>query len=106
MTNPKNPDDNNENLDNLLTAGEAADYLAKRWGRDRYDAKAFKLLRHRWNLQPAMTLPNATLWRRSDLDKIPEPDRSRPRPSAKGPRKKKNPDESVDNAEYSMLSLA
>lgn len=95
MQTPESPDD-------LLTAGEAAAYLAKRWGRDTYKATAFKQLRIRWGLTPAVILPNATLWRRGDLDMIPEPDRGKPRPS----RRKKKPEDSLDSGDCAVLSLA
>ncbi len=98
MNKPEQPDD-------LLSAGEAAEYLAKRWGRQEYKTTAFKQLRHRWGLEPALKTENATLWRRRDLENIPEPSRNRPRPS----RKKKEATETeknVDNSEYRVLSLA
>ena len=64
----------------LLSAGEAAEYLAKKWGRPAYSTTAFRMLRHRWNLKPVfLSTKNASFWRKSDLDAIPEPDRSRPR---------------------------
>lgn len=90
--------------DDLLTAGEAAEYLAKRWGRESYSVDAFKQLRHRWGLKPAMHIQNATLWRRSDLDNIPEPSRNNPRPKARHKRKRDALDDPIDNAEYSMVS--
>ena len=65
------------------TAGEAAQYLAKRWGIESYSTTAFRLLRRRWNLQPDMHLGNASLWKQETLDAIPKPDRSKPR-SKKG----------------------
>ena len=70
----------------LLEAGEAAEYLAKKWKIEHYSIDAFKMLRHRWGLQPVLLTKNASLWRKSDLDKIPKPDRNRPRP---GRRKKR-----------------
>jgi len=71
----------NTTPDDLLTAGEAATYLAKKWGRpEGYSTVAFRHLRHRWKLEPALLVGNASLWRRADLDKIPEPSRSNPRP--------------------------
>lgn len=63
----------------FLEASEAANYLAERWGLPSYSAEAFKMLRHRWNIHPAIKTSNATLWRKSDLDKIEKPDRSRSR---------------------------
>lgn len=65
----------------LIDASEAAQYLAKRWGIASYSIDAFKQLRLRHNIKPALASKTATFWRKSDLDKIPKPDRSRPRPS-------------------------
>jgi hypothetical protein len=62
------------------TAGEAAQYLAKKWGIESYSTTAFRLLRRRWELQPDMHLGNASLWKQETLDAIPKPDRSKPRP--------------------------
>ncbi|MBV9691897.1 MAG: hypothetical protein JO202_19550 [Ktedonobacteraceae bacterium] len=62
------------------TAGEAAQYLAEKWGIESYSTTAFRLLRWRWNLQPDMHLGNASLWKQETLDAIPKPDRSKPRP--------------------------
>jgi hypothetical protein len=62
------------------TAGEAAQYLAKKWGIESYSTTAFRLLRWRWELQPDMHLGNASLWKQETLDAIPKPDRSKPRP--------------------------
>jgi hypothetical protein len=85
------PQENQESPEDLLTAGQAAAYLAKRWGRPKYSTSAFKQLRHRKNLRPAVYIEaNSTLWRRGDLDLIPEPSRSNPRPR----RRKK---QSLDN---------
>jgi hypothetical protein len=64
----------------LLSAGEAAAYLANKWGRPSYSTTALRMLRHRWNLKPVfLSSKNASFWRKSDLDAIPEPDRHRPR---------------------------
>lgn len=62
-----------------LSAGEAAAYLAKKWGMPSYKASAFKTLRYRWNIQPAIVTSNASLWKKSDLDSIPKPTRGRPK---------------------------
>jgi hypothetical protein len=62
------------------TAGEAAQYLAKKWDIRSYSTTAFRLLRWRWDLQPDMHLGNASLWKQETLDAIPKPDRSKPRP--------------------------
>jgi len=91
-----------ESPDDLLTAGEAAKYLAKRWGRKDYTTVAFRQLRHRWNLKPAMLFQeNLSLWRRGDLDGIPEPSRSNPRPSRR--KKVEKPQKDVDNEECPMV---
>lgn len=62
------------------TAGEAARYLAQKWGIESYSTTAFRLLRWRWKIQPDMHLGNASLWKQETLDAIPKPDRSKPRP--------------------------
>lgn len=94
------------NPDDLLSAGEAARYLAKKWGRESYSVEAFRMLRHRWGLKPAEQFGTETKWRRGDLDKIQEPDRSKPRP-----RRKKDPHaesiaEGVDTEDHYMVSYA
>jgi hypothetical protein len=67
------------------TAGEAARYLAQKWGIESYSTTAFRLLRWRWNIQPDMHLGNASLWKLETLDAIPKPDRSKPRPKQRKP---------------------
>jgi hypothetical protein len=59
--------------DDLLTPQEAADYLARRWGRKSFSVEGLRALRRRINV-PAKKLPRTTLYRRRDLDEIPEPD--------------------------------
>lgn len=92
--------EHNENPDDLLTAGEAAAYLARKWNRPGYTTVAFRQLRHRRGLKPAMLLPRESLWRRADLDAIAEPSPHSPRP---GRRRRKMPDEDVDKEASSML---
>lgn len=71
----------------LMDANEAAEYLAKRWGLESYSIDAFKQLRmRRKDIQPDLAARRATFWKKSTLDKIEKPDRSRPR----GPRQKKD----------------
>lgn len=66
-----------------LSAGEAATYLSQKWGLPSYKASALKTLRYRWGISPAFTTSNASLWKKSDLDKIPRPTRGRPRGAKK-----------------------
>ena len=73
-----------ENMDEILEANDAVKYLAERWGIKTYSLEAFRMLRARYGIQPALRSKTATFWRKSDLDAIPKPDRTRPR----GPRKK------------------
>jgi hypothetical protein len=73
-------------IEELLNSEQAADYLAKKWGIPSYSMDAFRALRSRWHIKPALGSKTATFWRKSDLDTIPKPDRSRPR----GKRVKKN----------------
>lgn len=63
----------------LLEASEAVKYLAERWGVESYGIVAFRSLRFRHNIQPTLQAKNTTFWKKSDLDQIPKPDRSRPR---------------------------
>lgn len=72
-----------EEEDKLYTAGEAAQYLADKWGIKSYSTTAFRLLRRRWELKPDKLINNASLWKKETLDAIPKPDRSRPRPKRK-----------------------
>jgi hypothetical protein len=69
--------------DILLEAGEAAKYLAEKWEIPNYTTDAFKMLRRRHHLQPALLIGNASLWRKSDLDKIPQPKKGRPKKGGK-----------------------
>jgi hypothetical protein len=63
----------------FLDSAQAVKYLAERWGIDSYSRDAFRALRSRWKIKPTVGGRTATFWRKSDLDKIPKPDRSRPR---------------------------
>ncbi len=63
----------------LVDSKEAVEYLAKRWGKESYSLGAFRSLRFRYNLKPALATHSATFWRKSDLDKIPMPDRRKQR---------------------------
>jgi hypothetical protein len=74
------------NEEQLIDASEATRYLAQKWGIPSYSMDAFKQLRLRHHIKPALSSKTATFWRKSDLDQIPKPDRSRPR----GKRVKKN----------------
>lgn len=78
-----------------LTAGEAAKYLAKKWGIESYSTSAFRLLRWRRHLQPDIDAGTASLWKKETLDAIEKPDRSRPRPARK---KKPEEDSHLDEA--------
>lgn len=63
----------------LLEANEAVKYLAQRWGIESYSLEAFRMLRYRHHIKPALSSRTSTFWRKSDLDKIEKPDRSKPR---------------------------
>lgn len=67
----------------LLDANEAVKYLAERWGIESYSLVAFRSLRFRYNIKPALASKTATFWRKSDLDQIPRPSKSNPRPKRK-----------------------
>lgn len=65
----------------LLEANEAVKYLARRWGIESYSLEAFRMLRFRNpDIKPALSSRTSSFWRKSDLDLIPKPDRSKPRP--------------------------
>lgn len=89
----------NDDNEKLMGVHEAAKYLAKKWGMDSYSLEAFRMHRKRWNVHPSLSSENATFWRKSDLDKLPKPDKSRPR----SPRKKENEDS--DNPATSQCML-
>jgi hypothetical protein len=74
-----------------FSAGEAAKYLAKKWGMESYSTAAFQQLRLRHVLEPDFKLAKDTLWLPETLDKIPKPSRN-------NPRKKKPPDEDLKKA--------
>ncbi len=83
----------------LLDSRRASEYLAQKWGLDSWSLPAFKMHYKRWGkllgIQPAAASKSATFWRRSDLDKLPKPDKSRPRPSR---RKKRDSDSEGSSA--------
>ena len=66
----------------LIDASEAVRYLAQKWEIPSYSMDAFKQLRLRRHIKPALASKTATFWRKSDLDLIPKPDRHK----ARGPR--------------------
>jgi hypothetical protein len=72
MTLDKTPG-NQEDSDELLTPAEAAEYLAKKWGRKSFSTEGFRSLRDRIGLAPAKKSKRMTLYRRSQLDEIKEP---------------------------------
>lgn len=89
-------------VEELLNSEQAVDYLAQRWGIPSYSMDAFRALRSRWRIKPALASKTATFWRKADLDRIPKPDRSRPR----GKRVKKSTDgenSSVMLMEFQLL---
>lgn len=65
--------------DQFLEANDAVKYLAERWGVESYSLDAFRMLRWRYHIKPALSSRTSTFWRKSDLDKIPKPDRTRSR---------------------------
>lgn len=86
--------------DELMEAREAAEYLAKKWGLEHYSIDAFKQLRYRWNLEPALKGRRSTWWRKSQLDVIPKPDRTKPRQ-----RRKKTEDSQEEPGTSSSVRL-
>lgn len=86
----------------LLDANEAVKYLAERWGVESYSLVAFRSLRFRYNIKPALAAKTATFWRKSDLDQIPKPSKSNPRPK----RKKAGDDSEDDGTNTSVRFLS
>ena len=80
--------------EDFLEANDAVKYLAKRWGIESYSLEAFRMLRYRHHIKPALSSRTSTFWRKSDLDKIPKPDRHK----ARGPRLKKSDVAVIDPA--------
>lgn len=85
----------------LLEANDAVKYLAQRWGIESYSLEAFRMLRYRWHIKPALSSKTSSFWRKSDLDNIPKPDRSRPR----GKRVKKNGGDNGEKGYSSSVML-
>lgn len=56
-----------------LTAREAVQYLAKKWGIESYTMGAFRVYRLRHKLEPDLSTENTSLWKRETLDSIPKP---------------------------------
>lgn len=77
-----------------LTAGEAAQYLADKWGIEAYSTTAFRMLRSRWHIEPDRLVGNVSLWKPETLDKIPKPDKSKPRP-----KRRKKTEQNEDDSE-------
>ncbi len=84
-----------------LEASDAAQYLADKWGIPSYSTEALKKLRQRRGLQPGLSGKTATFWRKSELDQISKPDRSRPR----GPRKKREHSEGEEGSSSSVILI-
>ena len=62
--------------DDLLTPEDAAKYLAWRWGRkEGFTVEGLRSLRKRLDLKPAVKTHRMSLYRRSQLDAIEEPQR-------------------------------
>lgn len=62
-----------------LTAREAVQYLAEKWGVESYSMTAFRVHRFRHKLEPDLGTENSTLWKRETLDNIPKPRAKRKR---------------------------
>ncbi len=88
-----NLNSNNGNEDEeLLEASAACEFLTELWGLEEpYSLVAFRSLRFRYGIKPALAAKRATFWKKSQLRNIPRPDKGKPRPSRRGARKK--PDE-------------
>lgn len=88
----------NENPDDLLTPQEAIEYLKKIWGLKSYNANSFRQYRFRHKVRPSIEMPNASMWRRRDLDKLPRTDVRK--------RSRGNLEDNLDNPGSYMLSFA
>lgn len=90
--------ESDENRKEYLTASQATKYLAKKWGFESYSVGAFRVLRFRYKLKPDYLTENASLWLPETLDKIPKPDRSKPRPKRGKKGTKQQHGEDLDKA--------
>lgn len=80
----------------LLEAKEACDYLTHLWKLEKpYKPTAFKTHRQRHNIKPDIQLGNSTGWKVSTLNKIPKPQRGKP--------KKKTQNEGEEGRSSSMI---
>lgn len=63
----------------MLDAGQACDYLTKRWGLETpYRVDAFKRYRQRLGIEPDFAASNNSYWTIETLNTIPRPVRGRP----------------------------
>jgi hypothetical protein len=94
-----------ENPDEPMNAEEAAEYLRQKWGLPTFSVDAFRQYRYRRKIkqQGRTKLPNSSLWRRSYLDQLPEPDKTKRRtPEESGD----DPEDSLDIRNRAVLSFA
>jgi hypothetical protein len=85
----------------LMSAGEATEYLKKKWGKASYSTDAFKRLRLTRGIEADFSASNGTFWRKSTLDRIEKP--------KKGKRKKIGDSEEgsrKDNSGYLGLNTS
>jgi len=80
----------------FLTAHEAVQYLAEKWGVESYSVGTFRAYRRRHELKPDLGTENASLWRRETLDRIPKPNMGRPRGTTRS--KKQHAEEKSEEA--------
>jgi hypothetical protein len=66
--------DKEESPDDLFTPEEAAAYLAQRWGRPSFSVEGLRSLRRRIGLVPAKKGRRTSVYKRSQLDSIEEPE--------------------------------
>ena len=87
----------------LINAKEAIAYLCERWNIESYSETAFRSLRFRRGIKPALSGPTATYYRKSDLDQIPKPDKS----SGKGKKKEeKSGEEGPPSSSVARISFS
>lgn len=88
--------------DEEMNAEEAAEYLRQKWKLPTFTVDAFRQYRYRRNIkqQGKAKFPNSSVWRRSYLDQLPEPDKTK--------RRKADDDQegSLDTHDHAMLSFA
>lgn len=94
-----------DNHDEEMNAEQAAEYLRQKWGLPTFTVDAFRQYRYRRNIkqQGKAKFPNSSVWRRSYLDQLPAPDKTKRR---KTDGVDDDQEGSLDTHNHAMLSFA